>query len=222
MAGDNVPFESPTIRAIFPTNIIETRLKDAARLNPALRDVVAARKAADPGISRSNIQGWHSDTEMARWGGEPARALALATLQVCGMHTHDRALSGGKPRFEMGLEMWANISPAGASNQLHAHPGCVWSAVYYVDDGGDLESGRLVLHDPRYPMNRMAAPDLVFASNGVAEEIRVEIAPEPGKLVVFPSWLMHSVKPHKGARDRISIALNVMAIPVRAEKRTAQ
>lgn len=29
----------------------------------------------------------------------------------------------------------ANVSPPGASNEYHCHPGAVWSAVYYVDDG---------------------------------------------------------------------------------------
>ena len=223
MAVDGAPFESPEIRALFPTNILETRLRDAERLNAALLSAILARKAADPGIARSNILGWHSDTEMLRGGGEPARALGLATLQLCGAHTHDRGLGGtGRPRYEMGLEMWANVSPAGASNQVHAHPGCVWSAVYYVDDGGDLESGKLVLHDPRYPMNRMAAPDLVFAAGGEAEEMKYEIAPSPGKLVAFPSWLMHGVKPHEGPRARVSVALNVLAIPVRPEKRNGQ
>lgn len=223
MAVEGAMFESPVIRSIFPTSVLETRLRDAERLNAALRGAILARKAADRGIARSNILGWHSDTEMLRWGGEGARALGLATLQLCGGYTHDRGLTGaGRPRFEMGLEMWANVSPAGASNQVHAHPGCVWSAVYYVDDGGDPESGKLVLHDPRYPMNRMAAPDLVFAADGAAEEMKFEIIPEPGKLVAFPSWLMHGVKPHQGSRDRISVALNIMAIPVRPEKRSDQ
>lgn len=207
--------ETPEVRAIFPTHVLETRVKDFVLLNDGLRAAIAERKAADSGIARSNIGGWHSDTEMLQWAGEPARRLALATLQLCGAHTHDKGMRGNTPRFEMGLEMWANVSPPGASNQVHAHPGCIWSAVYYVDDGGDAESGKLVLHDPRFPMNRMAAPDLLFAADGVMEEMRVEIAPEPGKLVAFPSWLMHSVKAHRGTRDRISIALNVMAIPAR-------
>jgi uncharacterized protein (TIGR02466 family) len=207
--------EKPRVRSIFPTHILETRVKDWAPLNDALRTVIAERRAADPGIARSNLGGWHSDTEMLQWAGEPARRLGLATLQLCGAYTHDKGMRGNAPRFEMGLEMWANVSPPGAANQMHAHPGCVWSAVYYVDDGGDAESGKLVLHDPRFPMNRMAAPDLVFATDGAMEEMRVEITPEPGKLVAFPSWLLHSVKAHSGSRDRISIALNVMAIPVR-------
>ncbi len=224
MASDSAPFDKPAIRAIFPTNIIETRLREADRLSAELKNVIVTRRAADPGIARSNILGWHSDTEMLRWGGEPARTLGLATLQLCGAYTHDRGLAagGGRPRFEMGLEMWANVSPPGASNQVHAHPGCVWSAVFYVDDGGDPGGGPLVLHDPRYPMNRMAAPDLVFAADGAEEQMSVEITPVPGKLVAFPSWLMHGVKPHNGSRDRISIALNVMAIPVRPERKSAQ
>ncbi len=207
--------ESPAVRSIFPTQILETRLKDAATFNAALGAVIRERRGADAGLARSNIGGWHSDTEMLVWGGEAARRLGLATLQLCGAHTHDRGMRAATPRFEMGLEMWANVSPPGASNQAHAHPGCVWSAVYYVDDGGGADSGKLVLHDPRFPMNRMAAPDLVFVADGAMEAMRVEIAPEPGKLVAFPSWLMHSVKPHEGPRERISIALNIMAIPVR-------
>ncbi|MFN3958600.1 MAG: 2OG-Fe(II) oxygenase family protein [Parvularculaceae bacterium] len=210
--------EKPQVRAIFPTYILETRVKDWESLNSGLQAVIAQKRASDPGISRSNLGGWHSDTDMLRWGGEPARRLGLAALQLCGAYTHDKGMREAAPRFEMGLEMWANASPPGASNQMHAHPGCVWSAVYYVDDGGEAASGKLVLHDPRFPMNRMAAPDLVFAAEGEMEPMRVEIAPEPGKLVAFPSWLMHSVTAHQGRRERISIALNIMAIPVRKTK----
>ncbi len=213
------PYEKPEVLSLFPTHVLMTRIKDAAALNDALKASIVARRAADLGLNRSNVGGWHSDTEMLAWGGEASRQLALATLQLCGAHTHDRGMRGDQPRFEMRLQMWANVSPPGASNQSHAHPGCVWSAVYYVDDGGDQESGKLVLNDPRFPMNRMAAPDLLFAADGVVEDVRVQIAPEPGKLVAFPSWLMHGVNPHKGARDRISIALNVMAIHVRKDQR---
>lgn len=214
--------EKPEVRALFPTYILETRVKDWAALNDGLRAVIVQKRAADPGIARSNLGGWHSDTEMLQWGGEPARRLALATLQLCGAYTHDKGMQGATPRFEMGLEMWANVSPPGASNQMHAHAGCVWSAVYYVDDGGDPEGGKLILHDPRFPMNRMAAPDLVFAADGAMEELRFEMTPEPGKLIAFPSWLMHSVRAHRGVRDRISIALNVMAIPVRKQPQAAR
>ena len=34
----------------------------------------------------------------------------------------------------------------------------------------------------------------------------------PGKLVFFPGWILHSAKPHKGAKNRIVISFNSTAI----------
>lgn len=206
---------NPRVRRLFSTPLIELDLANAPALNRALTETIAARRAAHAGISRSNVGGWHSDTEMAQWGGEAARTVALEALKACGAYTHDMGMKGSEPRFQMGIEMWANVLPAGAVNQHHAHPGALWSAVYYVDDGGDPENGPLILLDPRFPANRMYVPDLVFAENGEMEESTVKVAPIPGRMVIFPSWLMHGVKPHAGARDRISIAINVMAMRVR-------
>lgn len=207
---------APRLMRLFPTLVIETELHGAAELNRALIDSVRARRSASPGIQRSNYNGWHSDTEMLKWGGEPARRIAIATLETCSRFTADVGMQGGRPRYEFGVEMWANVSPPGASNQNHAHAGALWSAVYYVDDGGDSDNGVLLLLDPRFPMNRMYAPDLVFTDeSGAREETTVRIAPTPGKLVMFPSWLMHGVKPHRGPRERISIAVNVLALPLR-------
>jgi hypothetical protein len=73
--------EKPQVRAIFPTYILETRVKDWESLNSGLQAVIAQKRASDPGINRSNLGGWHSDTDMLRWGGEPARRLGLAALQ---------------------------------------------------------------------------------------------------------------------------------------------
>jgi hypothetical protein len=49
--------------------------------------------------------------------------------------------------------------------------------------------------------------------------MKFEADPEPGKLIAFPSWLMHSVQPHNGPRERISIAINIMALPARIQER---
>jgi len=56
----------------------------------------------------------------------------------------------------------------------------------------------------------MYAPMLIFigedgASVGGAEIIR----PKPGLLFLFPSWLMHQVRPYLGTGLRISIAFNL-------------
>lgn len=210
--------EEPQVHYLFPTPVIETRLARFEALNAALLPVIRARREANAGINRSNFLGWHSDTEMLQWGGPAAKELALETMRVCGGYTNDIGMRNNQPRYEMGIEMWANISPAGASNQNHSHPGCLWSAVYYVDDGGDPDSGPLTLLDPRYPMTRMHAPDLLFTDEkGKREENLFLVPPAPGKLVIFPAWLTHGVRPHKGERDRISIAMNIQALRVRPD-----
>lgn len=202
------------VNLLFPTPLIEVRFAGADQLIEPLRQAIQARRQSTPGIARSNILGWHSDTEMLNWGGEPAHILARETLQVCARFTSDIVAPQGQSRYEMGMEMWANVSPAGASNQMHAHPGSFWSASFYIDDGGDAQDGFFVAQDPRFPTPRMVAPDLVFMDeNGERQMSQHRVRPEPGKLVIFPSWMMHSVRPHRGGRDRISIAMNVLALP---------
>jgi hypothetical protein len=80
--SETAPFDRPHVRRLFPTSVIETRMRDADRLNRDLVKAILDRRAADPGISRSNVLGWHSDTEMAKWGGEAARWRARATLHI--------------------------------------------------------------------------------------------------------------------------------------------
>jgi len=86
--------------------------------------------------------------------------------------------------------------------------GTFWSAVYYVR-AGEGEGGQLVLHDPRMPALRMHAPALRFIDMG--PDVRTEIEPRSGLLVLFPAWLMHSVEPWHGEGSRISVAMNIRA-----------
>ena len=110
--------------------------------------------------------------------------------------------------------MWANINQSGHGNEFHSHPGSFWSGVYYVDDGGIAADpslgGELEFMDPRGPGPAMYAPHLAFAmpggrSVGANEVVR----PQAGRLVMFPAWLLHQVRPYRGNAERISIAFNL-------------
>ena len=35
------------------------------------------------------------------------------------------------------------------------------------------------------------------------------LRPKPGRLVMFPAWLMHQVRPYHGTAERISVAFNL-------------
>ena len=102
----------------------------------------------------------------------------------------------------------------GDANQLHCHNGSFWSGVYYVDPGGADDpsgGGELILEDPRFPMAYMTVADLVFRGpDGEPVRSQVAIRPEAGMLVLFPSWVRHSVQPHRGDRERVSVAMNLL------------
>ena len=197
----------------FATPVIRSLLPGADRLNAALRSRILARRAEDPsGIARSNTGGWHSDTDMLAWAPSEAEALFRSAIGLVGPVTADTHT----PKREFGFhgEMWANVSGPGHSNQTHCHTGALWSGVYYVDVGGEGAEGELVLEDPRFPANQMYMPGLVHRDDK-GEPIRAQnaIRPVPGLLVLFPSWLRHSVRPYRGEGERISVALNLMVIP---------
>jgi uncharacterized protein (TIGR02466 family) len=206
---------------LFETPLIFTELRDSAELNRGLVTAIEQRRSAAPqGVAISNRLGWHSDTEMLEWGGDPAHRLMDAVIDIANRYTLDIA-GKGRRRFIWVPEMWANVSGSGASNQLHSHAGSFWSAVYYVHDGyrGSPDrrlGGEIEIEDPRTPMINMEAPDLRFRPGKDAEPATHEvlIRPATGRLLMFPGWLRHAVKPYFGDGTRISIAMNLTALRV--------
>jgi len=199
---------------LFSTPILTAMVPDAGMLNNKLKTVIYLQKEQKKGIQRSNIGGWHSSDDMIMWAPNEARAVLTQAMNICTKYTADIHPSG-KRDFQFDANMWANINKMGDSNNTHCHPGCLWSGVYYVDDGlettSDAAGGHLIFEDPRFPMNSMYQPDLVMRDpEGVPQRNQHSITPKSGMIVMFPSWLRHSVRPYKGGKDRISVAFNLM------------
>lgn len=213
----------PVVEALFETPLIVDSMPDAAALNAALLAAIHTRRAADPaGMIRSNQLGWHSDLAMMDWGGAAVRTLVEHVVGLADQHSID-IVRPDSPRFAWLPEIWANISTHGASNQFHCHSGAFWSAVYYVDDGygGSADralGGELIIEDPRMPMLLMEGPDLRFRPRADSETAEPEqlIRPGAGRLLMFPAWLRHGVRPYLGHRERVSIAINLTAFRVPA------
>jgi len=56
----------------------------------------------------------------------------------------------------------------------------------------------------------MYAPRLAInAPGGLAMGSSETIPPKAGRILMFPSWLSHAVRPYTGTRQRISIAFNL-------------
>ena len=120
-------------------------------------------------------------------------------------------------RTELHLRGWAVVLGPGDGQAQHVHPMAVWSGVYYVKVpalvGGASSSGCLQLADPR-----PAAHMLTLGPGDAQFGVERTVCPETGLLVLFPSWLPHSVVhmaalPPGGATgaeaERIAVAFNV-------------
>jgi uncharacterized protein (TIGR02466 family) len=200
------------VTGLFATPVAAVLLPDAEARNADLTEVILRRRAENPTVGASNIGGWHSSRDIADWGGSRVAEVLAAAASVATQLTADRNGNPVKPDWKM--EAWANVNGPGDSNACHYHPGSFWSGTYYVADGGcadDLSlGGEFEMFDPRGPAPMMHAPALKFAgddgqSAGSAQTIR----PKPGLMVLFPSFLLHAVRPYRGQGLRISIAFNL-------------
>ncbi len=110
-------------------------------------------------------------------------------------------------------EMWVNVLDAGGRQAMHNHANSFISGVVYLT--------------PTHPEARtvfMKSPggtDFAFKNDHANvttgpynADKWISPQPEPGDMVLFPSYLMHAVPPNPGPR-RISLAFN--AIPTRLD-----
>ena len=110
-------------------------------------------------------------------------------------------------------EMWVNVLDTGGRQAMHNHANSFISGVVYLTE-----------IDPSCATVFMKSPggtDFVFRNDhaGVtpgpfSADKWISPQPEPGDLVLFPSFLMHAVPPNAGAR-RITLSFN--AIPARLD-----
>ena len=194
---------------LFEIPIAYGRLKDADTVMRELEEVIRKRKTVSTGLSRSNLGGWHSESDMLEWGGPAAQRLAEAAVKIAKRMSHFKEPSTEDRQWI--VRMWANVTPAGGLNLLHSHPGNLWAAVLYIDMGYETEQesrnagGSFYLEDPRFPMTAMRGAD------GEPQQYQTEIELQRGNLILFPAWLRHGVRPHTGKRERITIAMNIDA-----------
>ena len=107
------------IDALFPTPIMRLRWDEAAARNPRLVETILAKEKADPGIDRSNKGGWHSDNDIAKWGGDAALALLKFAVAAAGKATKQVMMGQAMEAFQWQAIMWANVNRSGDYNAAH-------------------------------------------------------------------------------------------------------
>jgi uncharacterized protein (TIGR02466 family) len=103
--------------------------------------------------------------------------------------------------------MWANITHPNHRHAMHIHPNCLLSGIMYVKapDG----CGETQFSDPR-PGARVLEPS--FTEMNKFNMGQFLVAPEKGRLLMWPSYLPHAVERGNAdvKEDRIVIAFNIM------------
>jgi Putative 2OG-Fe(II) oxygenase len=114
-------------------------------------------------------------------------------------------------RLEIYNDCWFHISRRGGFFGLHNHPNASWSGVYCVDPGqhdpGKPDSGLLSFVNPMLMSSMhidagVAKIPLPYSNQIASTRLAA------GELVIFPSWVLHDVKPFEGEGERITVAFN--------------
>lgn len=192
-------FHAKRAAPLFPTTLWTFELPAEAygRINAGLRikfdQLIAAAPNQNHKGTWQTAYNLHTLPEMQELNGYFMNAVH-EVMGVLSTKFKDVAITG----------CWANISPPGSSHNSHTHPNNFLSAVYYVSVAPG--ANQINFHDPRHQIYVLASP--VEQSN-IHNSEYAEVSVEEGTLLLFPSWLVHSVPPNTSNERRISISFNI-------------
>ena len=184
----------------FPTPIYIFDHNDPS-LNIQLEKDILNWMNQDKGVSKTNIKGWHSTTDM---NTKPEYQRLVQGLFEAQNKIYEEEHLTSEPYLG---GMWANVNPPGGMNRAHMHPNSLWSGVYYVK--APKNCGLLRIDDPRTSaaMSRPIMKDGETPSRLYRETSYEAVA---GRCIMFPSWVTHCVDPNESDDLRISVSFNFL------------
>jgi uncharacterized protein (TIGR02466 family) len=200
-----------SLRALFVTQVYEASLAGSAgfeTFNGELAEACRMLSVEDrAGRAWCRENGYRGYTSYGSLTDLPQRSPEFAELKRH-LDRHAQAYAKAlnfdlarKPRLD---NLWVNILKPGGSHSGHIHPHAFLSGTVYVEvpDGASA----LKLEDPRLAM-MMARPG-VRPDAPEAERPFVYLAPRPGTVLMWESWLRHEVPANAARSERISISFN--------------
>ena len=194
-----------TSRSLFATLLHEAEVGDGALLDDLAHSIRSLAQDDAAGRRWSREHRYAGYTSYASLNDLPKRDPAFAALarlltKEAAAFARDLAWDV-RPRLD---SLWVNLLKSGGQHSGHIHPHSVLSGTLYVEVPAG--SGAIRFEDPRLAM-MMAAP----ARNSSAPEPLqpfVTVAPRPGLLLLWESWLRHEVLAGTGKAERLSISFN--------------
>ena len=185
---------------MFPTLVwkrqIEAGLRDAlgARILEALTEMRRGLSPLESGRGWQSGQVLHEREDF----GELVACVHRGIASIL------RFLRIGDDVFEI-TACWATVLAKGGAHKIHSHPNNFLSGVYYVrtQPGADT----INFHDPRRQASIIRPPVVELTAENT-DQVVVKV--RNGTLLMFPSFLEHSVDANMSEEERVSVSFNVM------------
>jgi uncharacterized protein (TIGR02466 family) len=194
------------VLGLFPTPFLRAPGTLGAPLVARLIEHFTARANRDNNSS-ANL----THTEMVRPSDSPllVEAAGLIAPKLVDFGTH---LFGERLPWLL-KEMWVNVLDTGGRQAMHNHANSFASGVVYLTRTHP-SSQTAFMKSPGGTDFSFKNDHAGVVPNEYCADQWISPAPEPGDMVLFPSYLMHAVPPNQGER-RITLSFN--AIPSRLD-----
>ena len=188
----------------FPHPIFQYKLDNYDNFNKEYaKYIYDLQKEDSKGQKLSNVNGWHSPF----FDLSSSETLGYKFLIKIQPNIADVFKSYGwvfNPQKVKCSGMWAIINKKGNFNTEHIHPNSNLSGAYYVK--APKNCGKFKVTNP-HSISRDKFPPRENPNE--LNRLVAEHEIEEGDLLIFPSYLPHSVLPNQSDDDRIVISFNI-------------
>jgi uncharacterized protein (TIGR02466 family) len=192
----------------FPHPIFQYKLDNFENHNKEYSQYIYdLQKEDSKGQKLSNVNGWHSPF----FDLSSRETVGYKFLMKIQPYIADVFKSYGwvfNPQKVKCSGMWAIINKKGNFNTEHIHPNSNLSGAYYVS--APKNCGKFKVVNP-HSISRDKFPPRENPNE--LNRLVAEHEIEDGDLLIFPSYLPHSVLPNQSDDDRIVISFNIFVSP---------
>lgn len=192
------------LHQLFPVGVQISEIPGAAQLN---RDLIADMEKVRKSVPNNRPDSWSCSVYTTISSGHDLFQYDSVKKLRDHIMSEGNAFADAygleRRKFPLRLQdCWVNVYEKGDGQEVHNHANSVVSGIYYV--AAPEGSGELMFHSPmadnmyeppKSDLNPMNTPTTT-------------LTPQAGMMILFRSWLRHSVMPSTGKGPRISIAFN--------------
>jgi uncharacterized protein (TIGR02466 family) len=189
---------------LFPVPIFQYKIKNYQEINQELLNyILELQKINKIGNTHSNRGGWHSPNFDLVNEGPPINFINKFKDFLKHIISSDMGWEY-RPNKQRIVSMWAIINKKNSFNVMHNHQNCYLSASYYVRKPED--SGDITFFDPK-EAKTYRFPKIEKYTEYSTEIVTIE--PGEGDLLIFPSYLYHSVGENLSDDNRVVVSFNI-------------